>query len=126
MDTLAECAQSKAEEQNCGENRFGAMHIDLLSDGSIRLMQRKAVRAMVVSSGRRPQAGHIMLRVMTISKRSGAVIGGASGIATRRCYVRRLTRFCLAHVLFRDNGWLQPLRLMRNVYRLRVQVFRLP
>jgi len=51
MDTLAECAQSKAEEQNRGENRFGEMHIDLLSDGSIRLMQRKVARAMVVSSG---------------------------------------------------------------------------
>jgi len=75
MDTLAECAQSKAEEQNCGENRFGEMHIDLLSDGSIRLMQRRVARSMVVSSGRCSQAVHIMLRVMTISKRSGAVMG---------------------------------------------------
>src|SRR5882672_10815925 len=116
MDTLAECAQSKAEEQNCGENRFGEMHIDLLSDGSIRLTEESrsidgGIERQALSSRAYNASGNDNKQEVWGGN------GGASGIATCRCYVRRLVRFCLARVLLRDNGSRQPLRLAGNVYR---------
>jgi len=58
MDALAECAQSKAEEQNCGENRFGEMHTDLLSDGSVRLMERRKTARKMVGIERQALSSH--------------------------------------------------------------------
>jgi len=73
---------------------------------------------MVVSSDRpRLKAVHKLLRVMTISKRSGASNGGLA--VSLSAVVRfEVNTILLEHVLFRDTGWFRRFRLNGlNVYR---------